>query len=501
MARWNNLRRRYEFHQEEMTSDYRQRSPPPNVESVSSKSFLNPSSSSTSLFVSNSPHVGSGDRLLKSASSLFRLPNVSPPNVDRRGEDEHEVASTNFFEDSLRGMSTSRGAVGYVDSREKNTWITNNIGMLESLELKEVVRFAQSVEKFHALYPNQTLTWGKVIHSDVLSILVPILERLHREGLVGQQPTRYLANISWQELVRALADRVAPNSVPEMKSALAALVSKFEVTDVPTLSVWYSILSAFQLFSDALLFVTAKVGKTRQLPTLSMMRSDPNGFPAMLSELFSPLLINPILDEVFSIDAQFTKVPKPKEFRWEHLKLFLELIKSIVQHNIDESKDHEAYRARWTSMVDFRPISTVPKSPSATSPTRLLLLESHSERAVSPELLATRGPFGAPGSGQAREGFHMNGTKIQKHVQFGGRDMSTEILNDRAQVCYAYARDMQNGCTRTDCKFSHDPIEVLKHLQSLPKFKEMQSSPRGKPTLYSLDCMDLQSELDEISEE
>ena len=166
--------------------------------------------------------------LQKSASSPFRLPNVSPPNVDRRGEDEHEVASTNFFEDSLRGMSTSRGAVGYVDSREKNTWITNNIGMLESFELKEVVRFAQSVEKFHALYPNQTLTWGKVIHSDVLSILVPILERLHREDLVGQQPTRYLANISWQELVRALADRVAPNSVPEMKSALAALVSKFQ---------------------------------------------------------------------------------------------------------------------------------------------------------------------------------------------------------------------------------------------------------------------------------
>ena len=294
---------------------------------------------------------------------------------------------------------------------------------------------------------------------------------------------------------------MAPNSVPEMRTASSTLVSKFEVTDVPTLSVWYSILSAFQLFSDALLFVTAKVGKTRQLPTLSMMRSDTNGFPAMLSELFSPLLINPILDEVFSIDAQSTKVPKPKEFRWEHLQLFLELIKSIVQNNIDKSKDHEAYRARWTSPVEFQPISTVPKTPIAASPTRLLLVESHAEREVSPELLATRGPFGAPGSGQAREAFNMNGTRIQKHVQFGVRDMSTDITNDRAQVCYAYARDMQNDCNRTDCKFSHDPIEVLKHLQSLPKFKEMQSSPRGKPTLYSLDCMDLQPDLDEISDE
>ena len=156
-------------------------------------------------------------------------------------------------------------------------------------------------------------------------------------------------------------------------------------------------------------------------------------------------------------------------------------IKRVVQRYIDEAQRNERYQAKWST------------GESATSPEvrkpKLHVMQQESPVPVSvsnfedasPSLLTTRGPFGAPGSGQPRDGFRMDGRRIlQRPPDAPSRPSNVEFAPTRTappanhpsnqpsnqsseKICYRFARGQ---CDRVDCPFSHDLQLALSFMQS-----------------------------------
>ena len=92
----------------------------------------------------------------------------------------------------------------------------------------------------------------------------------------------------------------------------------------------------------------------------------------------------------------------------------------------------------------------------------------------SSQLLSTRGPFGAPGSGQPRDGFRPDGRRIlarphdlaprSHHLD---PNVSRTPINPTSpvseKVCFRFAKGQ---CTDVNCAYSHDLQLALAHLQS-----------------------------------
>ena len=115
----------------------------------------------------------------------------------------------------------------------------------------------------------------------------------------------------------------------------------------------------------------------------------------------------------------------------------------------------------------------------------------------SPSLLTTRGPFGAPGTGQPHEGFRMDGRRIlQRPPDESPRPSNVDFASHRPpaspnqpsnqpseKICYRFARGQ---CDRVDCPFSHDLKLALSFMQA--------ESNKYNPRVHILEGSDTTSE-------
>ena len=396
-----------------------------------------------------------------------------------------------MFLSSLAKMSSQRASSTKCDWKDRNEFIRNTIGVLRSLEFVDVLNFVTSINRYAAIFPGQALNWPQCIHPDVVAILVPVLERLYEERVIFTTVTRHLTGLTCQEVVLAIVDRVSPTSFAEMRKLLLQVVPPLSYEGAPTYRFWLTTLGRISTVQDALTLLSARLGSAPEFPAPSMQPHMPNSIASVLREVFSPELIDPVLDEVYNPDSRHFGLPKVSRLNWSHMEPFMCAIKRVVQRYIDEAQRNERYQAKWSSAVPSKTRETTPKSRLAlvssdsTNPTALDDDSVSCSRGPteSPNLLTTRGPFGAPGSGQPRDGFRMDGRRIlpRPHdVQSRPPNLDSGATHSTAsdKVCYRFARGQ---CDRADCQFSHDIKLALEFMQS--------EFAKNRPRVHILDAV------------
>jgi hypothetical protein len=162
------------------------------------------------------------------------------------------------------------------------------------------------------------------------------------------------------------------------------------------------------------------------------------------------------------------------------MEAFMDAIKRIIHRYINDAQHNERYHTKWPSSTSVKTSGLAKPRLSALDSERLasdagnayisevLASDMRSSDMHSSQLLSTRGPFGAPGSGQPRDGFRPDGRRILARPQdLAPRSPHLDPTKPTSpvseKVCFRFAKGQ---CTDVNCAYSHDLQLALAHLQS-----------------------------------
>ena len=420
-------------------------------------------------------------------------PKTTQPSLQRK--------TASLFQSQLRQLPVGNYSSKRVDFKEMNDYIRTQLRVLDCLTFADVVSFVKALTRFYALFPGQHLPWTRCISEGVMAILHPVLEKFHNDGKIANPPTRHLEDLPCQDLVLALVDIVAPISISDFRRQLSSLVTFNPPNGVPTLETWFDFLAALRKFQDGMFIATAKLGESKRFPAPSLLFRQRNGLAEILIELFSDQLMTPILEELYNPDATYDGLPTPENFKWIHVEAYLAAIHKLVQRNIVEAQRTAQYQAKFypipvKTVEPVKPRFSLLQAPTLRDSTddddedipMLIATDSDSDSPPrSPSMYATRGPFGAPGSGQAREGFRMDGTRVRPHP-LSTQQFSTPSPSSTppARVCFAFA--LGGVCSTPNCSYSHDVALAHSHLRE--KYERLLQHRERPPRLHLMDLDD-----------